>query len=117
MLVARTTEVLHSYPSHIRFETDTLRYHQDRHPQKQFQVQIAHYVWSAVGGAGSSSSSSTSSTKSDIHFYVPTGAGGHVTAGVMARQMLREMKGTSETTKICYTFVDVPNPRDFSACV
>ena len=25
--------------------------------------------------------------------------------------------GGSETTKICYTFVDVPNPRDFSACV
>ena len=27
--VAHTTEVLHSYPSRIRFETDTLRYHQD----------------------------------------------------------------------------------------
>ncbi len=44
-------------------------------------VQIAHFVWAAV---------STPKDSDRIRFFVPTGAGGHVTAGVMARAMLAE---------------------------
>ena len=62
-------------------------------------VQIAHYIWAAVvvGGGEKASSSSSSggsgggNTVQNIHFYVPTGAGGHVSAGVMAKRMLREL--------------------------
>ena len=43
-------------------------------------VQIAHYIWATVVVAPN--------TEQDIHFYVPTGAGGHVTAGCMAKRML-----------------------------
>jgi threonine synthase len=44
-------------------------------------VQVAHFVWAAV----------TSSDGCDsLRFFVPTGAGGHVTAGAMARAMLAE---------------------------
>jgi len=72
-------------------------------------VQIAHYIWAAVvvaddededgDGKGKgkknndidNNKNNENQNVKNIHFYVPTGAGGHITAGAMARRMLREM--------------------------
>ena len=43
-------------------------------------VQVVHFIWSTV----------TSEKSDGVRFFVPTGAGGHVTAGVISRIMLME---------------------------
>ena len=53
-------------------------------------VQVAHFVWSAL-----------KADSNDINFYVPTGAGGHVTAGVIARRMMIEDVSTEIKLHIC----------------
>ena len=76
-------------------------------------VQVAHYIWAAVVVASdtddgkSSVGKQISNTCKNVHFYVPTGAGGHVTAGVMAKRMLCEMSSVQLSLHIATNSNDV----------
>ena len=52
-------------------------------------VQVVHFVWSIV----------TAGHSNGVRFFVPTGAGGHLTAGVLARMMTRTHKTKTYKTK------------------
>ena len=49
-------------------------------------VQVAHFVWAALRTPASEDIQHPNT----VRFFVPTGAGGHVTAGVMAREMMAD---------------------------